>query len=133
MNSVESLVLTEIAKAVRAEFENADIASEYVRKPSQFPHISIVESDNYMFTEGLDSSDTERYSTTVYEINVYSNKTSGKKAECKKIMQIIDSIMYRLNFVRTALTPVPNLEDATIYRIIGRYTAVTDGTTVYRT
>ena len=62
MHSVENLVLTEIAKAVRAEFENADIASEYVRKPSQFPHISIVESDNYMFTEGLDSSDTERYS-----------------------------------------------------------------------
>lgn len=132
MNSVENLVLTEVAKAVRAKFDKADIASEYVRQPSQFPHISIVESDNYVFTEGLDTSDEERYSTNVYEINVYSNKTSGKKTECRKIMGIIDDIMYKLNFVRTAMTPVPNLEDATIYRITARYRAVTDGTTVYR-
>lgn len=132
MYNVESLVLTDIAKVLREEFDTIDIASEYVRQPSKFPHVSIVESDNYMLMEALDSSDKERYSAVMYEVNVYSNKTSGKKAECRKIMGIIDNMMYDMNFIRTALTPVPNMEDATIYRMTARYQAVTNGTTMFR-
>lgn len=132
MIDVESLIITPIAKAVRTEYESAFVTSEYVKAPTQFPHISIIESDNYMTIAHLDSADTERFATIMYEVNVYSNKTSGKKSECRKIMNLIDSMMYSMNFTRTALTPVPNLEDASIYRLTARYRAETDGKTIYR-
>lgn len=132
MIDIENEVFTPIAQAVRAAYSGAFVTGEYVKAPSSFPHVSIVESDNYQTLDHLDSSGEERYATIVYEVNVYSNRTSGKKTECKGIMDLIDRMMYDMNFTRTARTPVPNMEDATIYRMTARYRAETDGETIYR-
>lgn len=133
MIDVENWIFDPIADAVRSEFPGSHVAGEYIRAPSRFPHVSLVESDNYMSEQYLDSSDAEKYATVMYEVNVYSNKTTGKKAEARSILKLIDSMMYERNFTRTAMTPVPNLEDSTIYRLTARYRAVTDGTNMYRT
>ena len=97
-----------------------------------FPHVSIVEQDNYPTLTHLSTSDSEEYATIMYEVNVYSNKSSGKKAQCRSIMKVIDDLMYRRNFTRISLSPVPNLENATIYRLVARYRAETDGVNLYR-
>ena len=131
MIDIKNLVFTPIALAVRSQF-NASVDSDYVRVPSKFPHASIVEADNYTMREHMDSSTTEKYAALMYEVNVYSNKTIGKESECRQIMALIDSMMYGFNFTRLAMTPVPNYEDATIYRLTARYRAVTDGTNIYR-
>jgi hypothetical protein len=57
-------------------------------------------------------------------LNVYSNKKSGKKSECKAIASLIDDEMAALGFSRSMLQPIPNMDDATIYRMTGRYRAV---------
>lgn len=132
MIDVENEIYTPLARALRAEFPGINVSGEYVRAPSKFPHVSIVESDNYMTIRHLDNADDEKYATLMYEINVYSNKSGGKKSEAKAIMGLIDGMMYDLNFTRLAMTPVPNLEDSTIYRITARYRAETDGTNMYR-
>lgn len=132
MIDVEAKVYTPIATALRDAFPGIEVSGEYVKAPSEFPHVSIVEADNYTTSAHMDTSETERYATLMYEINVYSNKGVGKKSECKAIMQLIDSLMYGMNFTRLALTPIPNLDDATIYRMIARYRAETDGTTIFR-
>ena len=133
MIDIENWIFDPIAEAVHSEFPGSSIAGEYIRAPSRFPHVSLVESDNYVNEQFLDSSDAERYATVMYEVNVYSNKTSGKKAEARSILKLIDRMMYERNFTRIAMTPVPNLEDSTIYRLTARYRAVTDGTNMYRT
>lgn len=132
MIDIESQVYTPIAQALRTAFSGIHITGEYINTPPSFPHVSIVEMDNYTSPEGMDSSDTERYATVMYEVNVYSNKTSGKKSECKSILNKIDQMMYAMNFQRLSMNPVPNLENATIYRIVARYRAETDGRTLYR-
>ena len=132
MIDVENKIYTPLARSLRAEFPGINVSGEYVRAPSKFPHVSIVESDNYMTIRHLDNSDDEKFATLMYEINVYSNKSGGKKSEAKAIMGLIDGLMYDLNFTRLAMTPVPNLEDSTIYRITARYRAETDGTSMYR-
>lgn len=132
IKDIESLVFTPIAQAVRDEFSGANVTGEYVRNPSTFPHVSIVESDNYTTISHRDSGAEEKYATIMYEVNVYSNKTSGKKSECRAILSLIDQMMYERNLIRIAMTPVPNLEDATIYRLTARYRAETDGTNIYR-
>lgn len=132
MIDVENQIYTPIAQALREAFPGINVSGEYVRTPSSFPHVSIVEQDNYPTTEHLSTSDTEQFVTLMYEINIYSNKATEKKAQCRNIMKVVDDLMYRRNFIRTAMSPVPNLENATIYRIVARYQAETDGTNLYR-
>ena len=91
-----------------------------------------MEQDNYTAANRLDSSEGERYSVLMYEVNVYSNKTGGKKSECRSIMADIDKMMYARNFTRISMSPVPNMENASIYRLVARYRAETDGTTIFR-
>lgn len=132
MIDVESKVYTPIAVALRDAFSGIFVSGEYVKAPSSFPHVSIVEMDNYTSADRLDTADEERFSTLMYEVNVYSNKTSGKKSECKKIIGFIDDLMYKMNFKRLSLAPVPNMDDATIYRMTARYRVETDGENFYR-
>lgn len=132
MIDVENKIYDPIAKTVRASFPMADISGEYVRAPAKFPHVSVVESDNYMTIRHIDSSNEEKFATIMFEVNVYSNKVGGKKSEAREILNLIDQKFYSMNFTRIAMTPVPNLEDSTIYRITARYRAETDGVNLYR-
>lgn len=132
MIDVENQIYTPIAEALREAFPGIDTSGEYVKAPSAFPHVSIVEQDNYSTLTHLSTSDSEEYATIMYEVNVYSNKSSGKKTQCRSIMKVIDDLMYRRNFTRISLSPVPNLENATIYRLVARYRAETDGVNLYR-
>ena len=108
------------------------MSGEYVKAPSAFPHVSIVEQDNYPTLEHLSTSDKELFATLMYEVNVYSNKSTSKKSQCRNIMKVIDDLMYQRNFTRISLSPIPNLENASIYRLVARYRAETDGTNLYR-
>lgn len=132
MIDIEPKVFTELANALRAEFSEIDVQQEYVNSPSKFPHVSIVEVDNYPSPDRQTNEDAETFATVTYEINVYSNKSGTKKYECRQIIKFIDKIMFASNFTRLALTPVPNQSNATIYRMTARYRAETDGTTLYR-
>jgi hypothetical protein len=132
MIDIENQVYTALVNAIRAEYPNANIKGEYVKSPSTFPCVTIVEIDNSVY-EKTSSNTLENHADVTYEVNIYSNKKSGKKSECKAIAKIIDSEFATLGFSRTMLQPFSNVEDATIYRILGRYRAVvsTDHT-IYR-
>lgn len=132
MIDCENEVYTRIAKVLRGKFPGINIAGEYTNTPSSFPHVSITQSDNYTDNGRQDSSMKENMAVVMFEINVYSNKKDGRKTECKNILKEIDNVFYSMNFRRTAMTPVPNMEDATIYRITARYRAATDGKYFYR-
>ena len=130
MTDCENEVYTRVAKVLREKFPGIDIAGEYVNAPSSFPHVSITQSDNSVITE--QTTGCAEMAQVMFEVNVYSNKTEGKKTECKSIMKEIDKVLFSMNFKRLALTPVPNMEDATIYRLVARYRVATDGKYFYR-
>ena len=132
MIDIENQVFTPIAKALRKQFPGVTVSSSYVHAPKCFPHVSLVEQDNYLSVEHLDTNEAERFATLMYEVNVYSDKASGKKTECRSIMKVIDDMMYQRNFRRISISPITNMENATIYRLVARYVAITDGTTMYR-
>ena len=130
MIDCENEVYTRLAKVLREKFPGINVAGEYVKAPSSFPHVSITQSDNSVVAEKM--TGTSEMALVMFEINIYSNKAEGKKTECKAIAKVIDENLFRMNFKRLALTPVPNLEDASIYRIVTRYRAMTDGQYFYR-
>lgn len=130
MIDCENEVYTRIARVLRDKFPGINIAGEYVNAPSSFPHVSITQSDNTVVSEQMTGS--AEMAQVMFEINIYSNKADGRKTECKAIAKVIDDVMFKMNFKRMALTPIPNMEDATIYRIVARYRVMTDGKYFYR-
>jgi hypothetical protein len=124
MINVENEIFNIIAKAVRNAYPQASVVGEYVKSPPKFPCVSIVEMDNTAYERTQTSGSLENHADVMYEVNVYSNKTSGKKSECKAIASLIDNEFATLGFSRTMLQPIPNVDDATIYRMLGRYRGV---------
>ena len=124
MINVETEIFNIIATAVRSEYPDAYVVGEDVKSPSQFPCVSIVEMDNVAYEKTESSGSVENHAMITHEINIYSNKTSGKKSECKAIASLIDDEYATLGFSRTMLQPIPNVDDATIYRMTGRYRGV---------
>lgn len=132
MIDIENEVFTTIATELRSQFTGINVYGEDVRSPSSFPCVSIVEADNYTLRRTQDSGSNENHANVMYEVNVYSNKTSGKKTECKEIFAVIDEIMLGLGFTRSNKNPA-TMDEATIYRIVGRYVAiVSTNQTIYR-
>lgn len=126
MIDIKNKVYTRLKTAVGSL---ASTSSIYVRTPSSFPFVSITESDNYI--SNLDNSSEEKFATVMYEVNVYTNN-STPETTAREILKVIDKEMYSMNLMRLSMNQVPNLEDATIFRLTARYEGVTDGNYIYR-
>lgn len=124
MIDIENQVFSRIAARLRETFKGVYVTGEYVKTPSSFPAVSLIEMDNVPLRRTQTSDSVENHVELMYELNVYSNKAAGKKTECKKIASVVDEEMAVMGFTRTMLNPIPNMDDATIYRILGRYKAV---------
>ena len=124
MIDIENDIFNAVATVVRGKYPDIYMVGEYVKTPPKFPFVSLVEMDNQSYQRTEDSGSLENHVSVMYEVNVYSNKTVGKKSECKTIAAVIDEQMLALGFARTMLQPIPNLDDATIYRMVGRYSAI---------
>ena len=124
MIDFENDIFNAVATVVREKYPDIYMVGEYVKTPPRFPCVSLVEMDNQSYQRTEDSGSSENHVSVMYEVNIYSNKTIGKKSECKEIAALIDEQMLALGFARTMLQPIPNLDDATIYRMVGRYSAI---------
>ena len=124
MINVENEIFDIVADSIRNKYPAAYVVGEYVKSPARFPCVSIVEIDNTAYDKTQTSGSLENHANVTYEVNIYSNKTSGKKSECKAIASLIDDEFATLGLSRTMLQPIPNVDDATIYRMVGRYMGV---------
>lgn len=124
MIDIENEVFDRVAGKLREQYQNVYIVGEYVKSPYRFPCVSLIEMSNQSYQRTEDSGGVENHASVMYEVNIYSNKTVGKKRECKEIAALVDEQMLKMGFARTMLQPIQNLGDATIYRMVGRYTAI---------
>ena len=133
MIDIENEVFTRIARAIRAAAPDTYVTGEYRRAPARFPCVSIEEANNHPLRRTQSSSSMENHAMVMYEVNIYSNLKTGRKTECRALAKVIDDAFAAMGFDRVMLNPIPNLEDATIYRIVARYEAVADAkNTIYR-
>lgn len=123
MVDIESDVFDTVATELRSQHAGVWVTGEFVNSPAKFPAVTIVESDNRIF-ERMRTRRIENAVRVMYEVQIYSNKASGKKAEAKAIADTADGVFAMLGFTRTMRSQVANLKDATIYRIVCRYEAV---------
>ena len=131
MIDIETEIFSPMSIALKVEFPGIFVLSEPTPMPSKALVVSIVQQDCYSSPGKQDNTLTEKFATVMFQVDVYSNKTTGKKSQCKKVMNFIDNMFFKLNFMRLSLTPVP-MEDSGYYRYVARYRAETDGETLYR-
>lgn len=132
MIDIENEMFTDVATKLRADFDGIYVSGEYVKSPSSFPAASIVETSNVVYQNTMDTQG-EVHDLITYEVNVYSNKATGKKTEAKTIMACIDELFLAKGFRRRVMSTIPNQQDSTIYRITARYSAIVDKEkTIYR-
>lgn len=127
-------IFTAVATAVRAAHSGVTVTGEYTRKPSKLPAVTLDETENVAVAELEDSSQEENFSALTYRMQVFSNKTSGKKAEARAIFATVDQVMRNLGFRRVTYTTTPEIYESTIYSITATYEAVisADGVTYKR-
>lgn len=126
MIDIESTVFDTIARLFIAAYPHGSRYGEDVDTPTAFPCITLIESDNYTYGKSLDSEMREYHANLMYTLNIYSNKVSGAKQECKAILALIDEKMISMGFVRTMKAQTKN-QDTKIFRITARYRAVVSG------
>ncbi len=117
-------IFSTVASHVRADHPGTSVTGEYTRKPSSFPAVTLDEIENVTVGSLVDSSDEERFSGVTYRLQVFSNLTSGKKAEARAIFATADKVMLGLGFRRITYTTTPEIYDSTIYSIQATYEAI---------
>ena len=132
MTHCENEVYTKLKAAILAKYPGADVQAEYVHSPSVLPHVSIELSDTQVMRIAMDTSDTSKMDVVMFTVTIYSNLGSGKREQARGILDVVDEEMYQMNFRRLSAIPLPNMADATIYRLTARYRAATDGQYFYR-
>lgn len=117
-------MFSQIATVLRSKYgeKNIFVVGEQTKVPAIFPAVTIIEADNSPVSSRRTTDSIENAADLMYEVNVYSNLTTGKKAQAKEIISIIDTEFAKLGFTRIKRTPADNLEDTTIYRYFSRYT-----------
>ena len=133
MFRMENEVFDIISKYLNLTYPNMLIYNEYTRIPASFPCVYIEQADTSTVESTSTSNNPENHSYLLFEIEVYSAKKIGKKSEVKAIFEKINEKMLELGFVRMSLQPMPNFDDISLYRMVGRYTAIaSQDNTVYR-
>ena len=123
MIDIENDVIELVTQTVLTAYPDADVSGQYAEFPAKFPAVTVVEADSYTNRRMRTFDSVEYADSVMYEINVYSAKSGGKKSEAKAIVDLIDGAMLQNGFTRTMKSQVPNTANKNIYRIVSRYTA----------
>lgn len=126
MIDYQNEIFSTVSVDVRTAHMGTSVAGEYTRRPSDFPAVTLEETENTTVGALMDSSGVEKYSALTYRLQVFSNKTGGKKAEARKIFATADEAMRRMGFRRVTYATTPEIYDSTIYSITATYEAIID-------
>lgn len=119
MIDIENAVISRLFQAFIAAYPNGSYSSEpNTSNPPGWPHLNALQGDQSFFTAKLDSA------RVMFEINAYSNRTSGAKQECKEIMQLVNDTLMEFGAWEQVFCSQTKNSDLGIYRMTARYKGV---------
>lgn len=135
MIDIEYKIFKIVYDAVQAYDSSIYVTSEYAIAPPSFPAVYVEQIDSYDPPEYRISSRAELYAAMAFNVEVYSNKPSGKKAEAKSIFTVIDNALRTAGLRRTTSNYVDLTDNRnssvsnrnqSIIRLLGRYECLAD-------
>lgn len=128
MIDIENSLFSEVANVLRMKFPGIYVTGEESAVEARFPCCSFLEYDNADSERHMDSG-PNHFGDIYYEVNAYSNKTSGKKAEAKAIVSAVAEVLTRYGFTMTSKTYM-NMNEASVGRCVARFKATVDSNEV---
>lgn len=119
-------IYTDVADTVLASYPTCNIRNSFVYAPDAFPTVAIVMSCDGNTQNTRDSSNVDKYNDITATVDVYTNKTDGKKTQAEDIMGIINEKFFSFNFKLVSCKPNSNISNAQIYRLSATFTATVD-------
>lgn len=135
MIDIEYKIFKIVYDAVQAYDSSIYVTSEYAIAPPSFPCVYVEQIDSYDPPEFRISSHEELYAAVAFDVEVYSNKLNGKKAEAKSIFAVIDNALRTAGLRRTTSNYVDLTDNRnssvsnrnqSIIRLLGRYECLAD-------
>ena len=126
MTDIENLIIDKVDKALETGGYKDILGSSYQDVPASFPWVFFEQADSYESVDKHSSSRDNNYDIVVFEADIYSNKDSGAKAECKAIMQIIDNELALMGFARMTAQSMRPASEGYKARLFARYRAEVD-------
>lgn len=125
MIDVMTDIFNSVYDAITAEFPDADLADHYVNQPATFPHLQMWKESDTTPRSGVNLSGDECFSNLVIHFEGFDNILDGVgKENVEKMFSILDPVMRLMGYRRTYCAPVPNYNDASVYREIARYSKI---------
>lgn len=93
MIDIENKIFQIVYDAVMQYDDSIYVTSEISVAPASFPAVYVLETDNSAPAKFRISSREEAYAEIHFKISIYSNKSSGSKAEIKPILMAIDNAL----------------------------------------
>ena len=115
-------IFSAVAESLRSVFSGITVKGEYVDVPSTFPTVTIDEIRNVPFS--VDGARRNKYANVTYRVQVFSNSVDGKRAEARKIYNVVDEILQQYNLHCVSFTTTPTIYNAEIYSITATHTGV---------
>lgn len=113
-------IFTYVVGKLQEKFEDINCTSVEDLAPSTFPTVYCREINKSQTRENITLAfDDSQYRST-FEVQVFTNKTTGAITEADKIMAVVEDAFRQLYFVETYCQPIPNT-DQSIYRLVARF------------
>ena len=122
MIDYQNEIFTAIKKAVAAGMPEANVTGQVGADPSRLPCVQAEEIGNLPVE--WDSGAHSEYALLTWRVRAYSNLKSGRIAQARKLLSIVDEAMENMNFTRRTFEPLPALYNNSAYEIEATYTAV---------
>ena len=120
-------VFTRVRDALKTEFgESTYVVGDFVATPSKFPCVSVIEIGNTPLLRYMDMSATDEQARSTFEIQAYSNLTSGGTTQTKKLIECATGEFKKMGYRVTINSPLENA-DKSIKRHVARVTRVIGG------
>lgn len=126
MRYTNNAIFTAIRNAVKAEYADANCVQMYTPTPAKFPTVFAREIGHFTPQQAWTLTNAQDISERTWEVQVFSNLTTGAKEQAYDILDICKGAMRSLYFLETFEQPIDQ-QDKSIYCLVARFRRVIGG------
>lgn len=126
MKYTNNAIFTAIRNAVKAEYADANCVQMYTPTPAKFPTVFAREIGHFTPQQAWTLTNAQDISERTWEVQVFSNLSTGSKEQAYEILDICKNVMRSLYFLETFEQPIDQ-QDKSIYCLVARFRRVIGG------
>ncbi len=119
----QNAIFTVIRTAVLNTISTANVTQTYSATPSKFPTVFAREIGHFTPAQAQTLTNQQDVYETTWEVQIFSNITSGAKEQAYKLMGIVKNALRGLYFIEVSENPI-DTANAKYYTLIARFRRV---------